>query len=75
MVNAYDYNSRTPRFFSKEFNLINSGKYNVTLANAIAASSSAPVYFDPKILEDKYHFNASLVDGGIICNNPSLYAF
>jgi len=75
MVTSYDYNSRTPRFFSKAFIKIDQGKYDVPLATAVAASSSAPVYFDPKVVEDAYNFETSLVDGGIICNNPSLYGY
>ena len=75
MITSYDYNSRTPRFFSKEFIKINQGEYQVPIRVAVASSSSAPVYFDPNVVETDYGFNASLVDGGVICNNPSLYAF
>jgi hypothetical protein len=41
----------------------------------VAASSSAPIYFDPTTRVNGYGFKARLIDGGIICNNPSLYAY
>lgn len=42
---------------------------------ATASSSSAPVYFDPNTVHTNYNLTESLVDGGIICNNPSMYAY
>ena len=43
--------------------------YSVPISYAAEASSAAPFYFDPKQIG-----NHTLVDGGIIANNPSLYA-
>lgn len=40
------------------------------VADAIQASCSAPTYFDPHFVEEKYQ----LVDGGLWANNPSLAA-
>ena len=42
---------------------------------AAQASSSAPIYFDPTSRVNNYGFNEKLLDGGIICNNPGLYAY
>ncbi len=42
----------------------------VRLADAILASCSAPTYFDPIVVGDKYQ----LVDGGLWANNPCLVA-
>lgn len=75
LVVSYDYNQQEPRFFSKWFERWDSGHYNFTLGNATAASAAAPTYFDPKILLDNFGFNQTLVDGGVICNNPALNAF
>ena len=41
----------------------------------MAASSSAPIYFDPKRRTNRYNMNETLIDGGLICNTPSLYAY
>jgi patatin-like phospholipase/acyl hydrolase len=47
----------------------------VALWKAVASSSSAPIYFDPMNYTDKFDVTEYLVDGGVICNNPSLYAY
>jgi len=48
LVNSYEFNSKTPRFFSKTFQEISPGRYTVPLRDAVGGSSSAPLYFDPK---------------------------
>ena len=75
LINVYDYNSQTPRFYSNYFQKYDGGYYNVPIRVAAAASSSAPIYFDPTTRENTYGFSESLVDGGVICNNPSFYAY
>jgi len=42
---------------------------------AAGATSAAPGYFDPRIYENGNGEREVLVDGGIIANNPSMYAF
>lgn len=42
----------------------------VKLSDAVLASCSAPTYFDPHLVDDRYQ----LVDGGLWANNPSLVA-
>lgn len=74
LVTSYEFNSKTPRFFSKSFRHLNP-IYDIKLKHAVGGSSSAPLYFDPLTYFDQ-HFNIpyTLVDGGIICNNPVFYA-
>lgn len=43
---------------------------SVRISDAVLASCSAPTYFDPHLVGDKYQ----LVDGGLWANNPSLVA-
>ena len=45
------------------------------MRNATAASGSAPVYFDPAEFDNLYGQEELVIDGGIICNNPALYAY
>jgi len=45
------------------------------LHEAAAASASAPLAFSPLIKENKFKIKEAFIDGGIICNNPALYAF
>lgn len=75
MVTAFDYNSRTPRFFSKYFREEETGRYDVELRIAVGASSSAPAYFNPETQTNDFNITSQLVDGGIICNDPSYYAY
>jgi patatin-like phospholipase/acyl hydrolase len=75
LITSYEYNFEQPRFYSKYFSEQEPGVYNISVGDATGASSSAPLYFDPKSLEIPYGHNETLIDGGLICNNPSLYAF
>ena len=72
---AYDYNSQEPRFFSKYFSHNDPLIYDVPVGNATGASAAAPTFFDPKVNKDGYGFTEMQIDGGIICNNPALYAY
>ena len=42
---------------------------------ATAAASATPLYFDPLIYVNGNNETELLVDGAIIANNPSMYAF
>ena len=41
----------------------------------MAASSSAPIGFDPLLHVNVFNITEILVDGGVICNSPALYAY
>ena len=75
MLVAYDYNSQQPRFYSKYFYAEDSLIYGVEVYEATGASSAAPTYFDPKFVLNGYGAEEVQIDGGVICNNPSLYAY
>lgn len=75
MAIAYDFNKKQPRFFSKYFIKNDPGQYgNFLIRDAVGASSSAPVYFNPLQHTDNFNETSNLVDGGVISNNPALYA-
>ena len=75
LIVAYSYNAQEPRFYSK-FEAQRIPKiYDVGLDVAAGASSAAPGYFDPRIYENGNGIREVLVDGAIIANNPSMYAF
>jgi len=75
IITAYEYNSKQPRFYSKYFNRLDPGFYDLLIHQAVAASSSAPFGFNPYPFMNKYGLEEFLVDGGIICNSPALYAY
>jgi patatin-like phospholipase/acyl hydrolase len=67
---SFEYSNHTPVFFTKYLAQEFGGVYNQSVSNATQASSAAPVYFDPKIIN-----NFVLIDGGVYANDPSLLAF
>ena len=75
LIVAYDYNSQEPRFFSKYFSHQDPGIYDHVVGSATGASSAVPTFFDPKVQINKYGISELQIDGGIICNNPALYAY
>lgn len=70
MVVSYDSIS------GRECLLSSYGKYNETLVrDAARATSAAPLYFSPKIMFDEDGCKLALLDGGLIANNPALFAY
>lgn len=43
--------------------------------DAARATSAAPLYFSPKFLSDSDGKRMALIDGGVIANNPALFAY
>lgn len=72
---AYEYNSQQPRFYSKFFSKIDKGIYDVKMSLATGGSSAAPIYFEPQKIFDQYGIQQLVIDGGIIGNNPALFAY
>jgi hypothetical protein len=70
MIVSFEYNSHTPRLFTKWFAKQDNATFNVSLAQASEASSAAPMYFDPKTIGSQV-----LIDGGVIANEPAFYAY
>lgn len=75
VILAYDYNGQEPRIFSKTFLEADPSIYDVSLNIAVGASAAAPIFFDPKQYSDQYEFGEILIDGGVIGNDPSIYAY
>jgi len=70
MLFATDIANGVPHVFKSPYDPEFTRDKNVKLSDAILASTSAPIYFDPYLLDDKY----LLADGGLWCNNPSICA-
>jgi uncharacterized protein len=82
LVISYDIERRTPVLFTNSFDEIVTSPYaplklcdGVTMKQAAMATSAAPTYFEPYQIKIK-NLNKSytLVDGGLISNNPSSFA-
>jgi hypothetical protein len=52
LIVAYDYNSKQPRFYSKQFSKMDAGIYDVQMSKATGGSSAAPVFFEPQQVID-----------------------
>ena len=74
-IPAMGYNSMEPYFFSKFYARQDPGRYDVPLWKAMVASGSVPAGFDPESWFNFYDQEDELIDGGVICNSPSLYAY
>jgi len=75
LVTTFDYNGPLPKFYSKYFVETDPGNYNFPIRLAASASASAPVAFSPLVRKNKFNITEALIDGGVICNNPALYAY
>ena len=53
----------------------NPGIYDVHIGNATASSSAAPTFFNPHEVINGYNLTELQIDGGTICNNPTLYSY
>jgi hypothetical protein len=47
----------------------------VHIGNATASSSAAPTFFNPHEVINGYNLTELQIDGGTICNNPTLYSY
>jgi patatin-like phospholipase/acyl hydrolase len=65
VVTTYDMNSRNSLFLNSSDPKFN----NIKMWEASRATASAPTFFQPFKLGDK-----ALIDGGMISNNPSIFA-
>ena len=72
---SYSYNAKNPRFYSKYFNKEDPGTYSVDIPTAVASSSSAPFYFQPNTYTNGFKIKETLIDGGLIANDPAYYAY
>jgi patatin-like phospholipase/acyl hydrolase len=66
LVTAYDLVERRPRFF-KSWRPEDAG---VAMALAAEATSAAPTYFEPVLVD-----GAPLIDGGVFAGNPAMCAY
>ena len=71
---SYEYISQTPRLYSKTFARQYPETNDVSVWDAAGATSAAPIYFNPKMRTTPSGVEEYLIDGGVIENNPSMFA-
>lgn len=70
LIVAYDNDEGQPFYLTS----YDSGSFRYWEAGR--ATSAAPTFFKPAVLYDReQHKTVSLIDGGVIANNPSLFAY
>jgi patatin-like phospholipase/acyl hydrolase len=70
LIMAYDAEEGRP------FSMSSSDSHDFLFWEAARASSAAPTFFKPAYLHDRtLKRMVTLIDGGVVANNPSLYAY
>lgn len=73
LVTAYDLEKRDPFFYRSRRARLDP-RYDVPMRVAARATSAAPTYFEPVLVEWPGDRDV-LVDGGVFANNPAMCAF
>ncbi len=74
LITSYEMNTRKALFFSK-YNVLKYGdSANYKLSDIARATSAAPTYFSPALINAKDKTFRHLVDGGVYANNPAMCA-
>jgi predicted acylesterase/phospholipase RssA len=71
-VSAWD---GKPRFHRTPHMLKNASRADETLVGVALATSAAPTYLPQVDHRDGLKYSDGLIDGGVVCNNPSLVAW
>lgn len=70
LITSYDLHSRDLKIFKTW----KKSDRKIKMWHAVRASTAAPTYFEPTLLDDNGEERA-LVDGGVFANNPGMCAF
>ena len=74
MLISYAYNKKQPRFYSRFNAERNPYIFDVQVDEAVVASTSLLMYYDPFKMQLGLESQEVLVDGAIIAQNPSFYS-
>lgn len=74
MLISYAYNQQQPRFYTKFEAERNPYIFDVQVDEAVVASTSLLMYYDPYKMQLGLESQEVLVDGAIIAQNPSFYS-
>jgi patatin-like phospholipase/acyl hydrolase len=73
LITSYEIESRQPWFFARH-KAQKDPAYDFEMKFVARATSAAPTYFEPEVLETTQQ-SGGLVDGGVYANNPALCAY
>jgi uncharacterized protein len=77
LVTAYEIEGRSPWFFKRRHARDPNRKEgdNFLMRDVARATSAAPTYFEPFLVEGGPHDGCALIDGGVHSNNPAMCAY
>ena len=76
LVTAYEIEGRAPWFFKRRHARDENREGDNFFMREIArATSAAPTYFEPFLVEGGPHDKCALIDGGVHSNNPTMCAY
>ena len=76
LVTAYEIEKRAPWFFKRRHARDENREGDDFLMREVArATSAAPTYFEPLLVEGGPHDGCALIDGGVHSNNPAMCAY
>ena len=77
LITAYEIEGRSPWFFKRRHARDPNRKEgdNFLMRDVARATSAAPTYFEPFLVEGGPHDGCALIDGGVHSNNPAMCAY
>ncbi len=77
LVTAYEIEGRAPWFFKRRHARDPNRREgdNFLMRDVARATSAAPTYFEPLLVEGGPHDGCALIDGGVHSNNPAMCAY
>ena len=74
LITAYDVDNRTTHLF-RQHRAAHQEEYDFAVKDMCSATSAAPTYFPPVNIVNGNGIEYTLVDGGVVLNNPVLSAY
>lgn len=74
LITSYDIENRSAFFFN-QLNASKQESRDFDVWEVARATSAAPTYFEPALIDSEIDCDFPLVDGGLFANNPAMCAF
>jgi uncharacterized protein len=74
LITSYDIEAREPHFF-KRHRALTDAKKDWPMRLVARATSAAPTYFEPALLDLPGRDKLALIDGGVFANNPTMCGY
>ncbi len=74
LITGYNIQKRQSMLF-RQHKAKTHSDYNFSVKDVCAATSAAPTYFEPFLIESSSGHESPIVDGGVVLNNPVLSAY